>query len=192
MVLYCYFCLFFTLPITKVLRTTTHSFRTVLFLSFSFSEFTHEFAEIVLECSPDCLLLLLSINCTFSFCTCILLSMSSQQTDSHNNTTANSPINTELLKLPAPDTSYPSSKLDATGGNSVKLDGLGPMVVNTDGTLSRIANWNQMTDMERERTLRLLSARNKLRLANEERKQQEGDPGADDESIRKPPEVNKT
>jgi len=96
-----------------------------------------------------------------------------QQTD---NGTSNSSINTELLMLPEPDPSKDSSftKLDAEG---VKLDELGPMVVNTDGTLSRIANWTQMTDMERGRTLRLLSARNKLRLANEEKKQREGDPG---------------
>ncbi|KAF8797658.1 hypothetical protein BYT27DRAFT_7030209, partial [Phlegmacium glaucopus] len=75
---------------------------------------------------------------------------------------------------PGPDPSKDNvTKLDAAGGKSIKLDELGPMVVNTDGTLSRIANWTQMTDMERERTLRLLSARNKLRLANEEMKQRE-------------------
>jgi len=91
--------------------------------------------------------------------------------------------NSSINLLPGPDTSNDSfQKLDAAGENSVRLDELGPMVVNTDGTLSRIANWREMTDMERERTLRLLSARNKLRLANEERKQQEGDPGAADES----------
>lgn len=58
--------------------------------------------------------------------------MSSQQTDS--NDMANSPINTELLMLPGPDTSKDSlPELDVASGNSVKLDELGPMVVNTDG-----------------------------------------------------------
>ncbi|KAF8153983.1 hypothetical protein B0H34DRAFT_799897 [Crassisporium funariophilum] len=85
----------------------------------------------------------------------------------------------EPLMLPAPTDSDPIkstvTKLDTTSNQTVKLDELGPMVVNSDGTLSRIANWTQLTDMERERTLRVLSARNKLRLANEERKQREAD-----------------
>ncbi|KAJ7682852.1 hypothetical protein B0H17DRAFT_942428 [Mycena rosella] len=49
-----------------------------------------------------------------------------------------------------------------TGGPAVKLEDLGPMVVNTDGTLSRISNWSNLTDPEKERTLRVLSARNKF------------------------------
>lgn len=47
------------------------------------------------------------------------------------------------------------------------------MVVNSDGTLSRIANWGEMSDIEQERTLRVLATRNKIRLANEERKLQQ-------------------
>ncbi|KAJ7279003.1 hypothetical protein C8J57DRAFT_151963 [Mycena rebaudengoi] len=57
-----------------------------------------------------------------------------------------------------------------TGGLAVKLDDLGPMVVNSDGTLSRISNWASLTDAEKERTIRVLSARNKIRLASEEQK----------------------
>ncbi|KAJ7147262.1 hypothetical protein C8R46DRAFT_546167 [Mycena filopes] len=56
------------------------------------------------------------------------------------------------------------------GGPPVKLDDLGPMVVNSDGTLSRISNWSSLTAPEKERTLRVLTARNKIRLANEEQK----------------------
>lgn len=48
--------------------------------------------------------------------------------------------------------------------NTVKLDELGPMVVNTDGTVSRIANWENMAEAEKERTLKILGKRNKLRL----------------------------
>jgi hypothetical protein len=40
----------------------------------------------------------------------------------------------------------------------------GPLVVNGDGTLSRIANWAEMSPIERERTVRILGKRNKLRL----------------------------
>lgn len=49
-------------------------------------------------------------------------------------------------------------------GLPVKLDALGPMVINTDGTVSRIANWAQLSDVERERTLRLIAKRNKQRI----------------------------
>lgn len=38
------------------------------------------------------------------------------------------------------------------------------MVVNTDGTLSRIANWDGMTEIEKKTTLRVLGKRNKQRL----------------------------
>ncbi|EXJ53614.1 uncharacterized protein A1O5_13181 [Cladophialophora psammophila CBS 110553] len=49
---------------------------------------------------------------------------------------------------------------------TLKLDALGPVVINSDGTLSRIDNWAQMTEMERERTLRILGKRNQLRREN--------------------------
>lgn len=38
--------------------------------------------------------------------------------------------------------------------------------VNKDGTLSRIHNWDKMTDAERERTLRVLGKRNQSRMAD--------------------------
>jgi len=47
--------------------------------------------------------------------------------------------------------------------NTVKLDHLGPLVVNTDGTLSRVSNWQNMTEAEKGRTLRVLGKRNMLR-----------------------------
>ncbi|KAJ5320450.1 hypothetical protein PENANT_c010G10652 [Penicillium antarcticum] len=57
-------------------------------------------------------------------------------------------------------------KLDmSTGGTEMKLDHLGPMVVNTDGTLSQIGNWQQMSEIEQKNTLRIISKRNKSRLA---------------------------
>lgn len=54
--------------------------------------------------------------------------------------------------------------LGVEGGSTVTLDHLGPMVVNVDGTLSRIGNWEQMTEIERKNTLRILGKRNKQRL----------------------------
>ncbi|KAI1206155.1 uncharacterized protein F4807DRAFT_440088 [Annulohypoxylon truncatum] len=66
------------------------------------------------------------------------------------------------LPLPAPDTDDATQLL--VGGEGVKLDHLGPLVVNEDGTMSRIANWNEMAEIERQNTLRILGRRNKQRL----------------------------
>ncbi|TFK67986.1 hypothetical protein BDN72DRAFT_842377 [Pluteus cervinus] len=75
------------------------------------------------------------------------------------------------LALPAPASEQASTadetdtkKLDVSSGvsESVKFDELGPVVVNSDGTLSRISNWASLTELERERTVRVLVARNNL------------------------------
>ncbi|CCF44790.1 hypothetical protein CH063_03428 [Colletotrichum higginsianum] len=60
-----------------------------------------------------------------------------------------------------------SITLDMSGGDgaSTKLDHLGPLVVNQDGTMSRIGNWGEMTEIERRNTLRILGKRNQIRLA---------------------------
>ena len=50
------------------------------------------------------------------------------------------------------------------GGAAVKVDKLGPVVVNTDGTLSRIANWHAMSAGEQRATLRLVGRRNQARM----------------------------
>lgn len=55
-------------------------------------------------------------------------------------------------------------RLDLGADGGVSLDHLGPMVVNVDGTLSRIGNWDQMTEMEQTSTMRVLGKRNKQRL----------------------------
>ncbi|EON96258.1 putative fungal specific transcription protein [Phaeoacremonium minimum UCRPA7] len=57
-----------------------------------------------------------------------------------------------------------SSTRIEVNGDGVKLDHLGPLVVHKDGTVSRIANWAEMTDIERKNTLRILGKRNQLRL----------------------------
>jgi len=73
--------------------------------------------------------------------------------------------------LPAPDRNENAEKVEVNSDKALKFDTLGPMVVNSDGTLSRIANWRNMTELERERTIRVLSARNQIRIANQENKQ---------------------
>ncbi|KAL2144324.1 hypothetical protein VTI28DRAFT_9232 [Corynascus sepedonium] len=77
-----------------------------------------------------------------------------------------------LPALPSPETATAAGGDDGgvrtvqVNGQAVALDALGPMVVNRDGTVSRIANWPEMSAIERENTLRILCKRNQLRLGN--------------------------
>ncbi|KAK4640155.1 hypothetical protein QC761_604500 [Podospora bellae-mahoneyi] len=80
-----------------------------------------------------------------------------------------SPKQQPLPALPAPGTEETETPGKTTtvvvNGAPISLDALGPMVVNRDGTLARIANWQEMSSFERENTLRVLGKRNQLRLA---------------------------
>lgn len=79
-----------------------------------------------------------------------------------------SPKNPAPLALPAPDgfsANDPGVTTLEVGGKSISFDKLGPMVVNSDGTLSRIANWQEMTPAEQNNTIRVLSKRNQLRTS---------------------------
>lgn len=67
--------------------------------------------------------------------------------------------------LPAPGQGTPISLDVSGGGSTAKLSAMGPLVVNVDGTVSRITNWAEMTDAERETTFRMVGKRNQTRLA---------------------------
>jgi hypothetical protein len=73
-----------------------------------------------------------------------------------------------LLIEPRRDGDQETLTLDVSGdgGATLKLDHLGPMVVHRDGTISRISNWTEMSEIERQNTLRVLGKRNQLRLAS--------------------------
>jgi hypothetical protein len=47
---------------------------------------------------------------------------------------------------------------------TIQMDQLGPVVVNSDGTLGRITNWHQMNLEEQANVTRVLSRRNQQRL----------------------------
>ena len=70
--------------------------------------------------------------------------------------------NNDPLALPASDGAAPRV---AVGGEPVAMEELGPIVINTDGTTSRITNWPEMTPAEQEKTRRVIVARNAKRLA---------------------------
>lgn len=57
------------------------------------------------------------------------------------------------------------NKIDmSSGSGTFKFDALGPVVVNTDGTVSRIMNWDRMAEVEQKATMRIIGKRNKERL----------------------------
>ena len=64
----------------------------------------------------------------------------------------------------APEDARCEITLDVSTGEPVTLDHMGPVVVNTDGTLSRITNWEQMSESERAVVKRRIAKRNVERL----------------------------
>ncbi|KAG0324327.1 hypothetical protein BG004_003497 [Podila humilis] len=69
-----------------------------------------------------------------------------------------------ILALPAPgDVDANTNQLEVNG-KDIKLDALGPVVVNENGTMSRIDNWAEMTEIEKSNVRRILLKRNDLRL----------------------------
>lgn len=50
-------------------------------------------------------------------------------------------------------------------GKAVALESLGPIVVNVDGTIQQISNWEAMSEVEKATCMRLVAKRNKERLA---------------------------
>ncbi|GAA5836553.1 hypothetical protein JCM9279_000422 [Rhodotorula babjevae] len=72
---------------------------------------------------------------------------------------------TAPLALPAPPEQVEgATQLEVNGQSFSLLDTMGPTVVNSNGTLSRIANWSEMIPSERARILRVLGKRNGVRL----------------------------
>ncbi|KAE8451444.1 hypothetical protein EG329_004073 [Mollisiaceae sp. DMI_Dod_QoI] len=82
---------------------------------------------------------------------------------------------THKTRLALPEAPHSSTQLDMSNGSTtVKLDHLGPIVVNVDGTMSRISNWDKMADIEKKNTLRIISKRNNERLAVLKAKEEAG------------------
>lgn len=71
----------------------------------------------------------------------------------------------EVYELPAPpDAAQNEGTRSLKLGETISMDELGPIIINPDGTMRRIANWNQLTKGEQASTLRQISARNKKRI----------------------------
>jgi hypothetical protein len=80
-------------------------------------------------------------------------------------TASNSTSHKTPLALPEAAQNADQQLEMSNGGAAIKLDHLGPMVVNVDGSLSRISNWNAMAEIEKKNTLRIIAKRNQERLA---------------------------
>lgn len=68
------------------------------------------------------------------------------------------------LALPPIPPHLDAQKVDLSSGSASLADVLGPLVINTDGTTSRIANWQTMSPKEKATTLRIITARNRKRM----------------------------
>lgn len=112
---------------------------------------------------------------------CSALQMASQRPfSSSSSTSPPSPQDSQPADAAAPSSSSKPSALPAPGegtsdnptildvsgdGTTVKLDALGPLVVNQDGSMARISNWDKMADIEKQNALRIIGKRNQIRLA---------------------------
>jgi hypothetical protein len=80
----------------------------------------------------------------------------------------------ELLQLPAlpesdPDANIPTLRV----GQSLTLESVGPVIINSDGTTRTISNWDTLTEREQEVTWRRIKKRNAERREILEAKQKE-------------------
>ncbi|KAH6600352.1 hypothetical protein BASA50_002363 [Batrachochytrium salamandrivorans] len=60
--------------------------------------------------------------------------------------------------------SHNQAPLVLTLNQSLPLDGLGPVIVNVNGTLSRITNWLDMSEQEQASIMRIIPQRNQRRM----------------------------
>ena len=83
-----------------------------------------------------------------------LSDMPSQQNEPHGPVDGKQ----EILQLAPADPNSDIPKLQF--GQAMKLDVLGPIIINTDGTTRRIDNWDTLTEKEKEVTWRRIRKRN--------------------------------
>jgi hypothetical protein len=58
-----------------------------------------------------------------------------------------------------------SASEDGSSENGIAYDEMGPIIINTDGTMARIPNWKEMTETEQQQAFRLIRKRNARRKA---------------------------
>mmetsp|Transcript_11906 Transcript_11906/g.16926 ORF Transcript_11906/g.16926 Transcript_11906/m.16926 type:complete len:149 (-) Transcript_11906:106-552(-) len=104
-----------------------------------------------------------------------VLQMNNNNMDSNKGNDSADSSDIRLLKPIDPNTndgSIPSIKL----GETIRFEELGPVILNTDGSMRRIDNWDNLTEREREVTWRRISKRNEERrkiLLEQQQEQQQ-------------------
>ena len=69
----------------------------------------------------------------------------------------------ELPRLPPVDPNSTEKIRTLKFGETLRLEDMGPIIINTDGTTRRIDNWKEMTKHEQEVTWRRIKKRNEER-----------------------------
>ena len=94
-----------------------------------------------------------------------------------NDELSNSNNNEEKREIPALPalSNYAANEEDNVNvltldGDALTFERLGPMIINTDGTVRRIASWDTLSPQEKESSWRLISARNRKRVEELKRK----------------------
>ncbi len=83
---------------------------------------------------------------------------SSNEVDETTSTSANDQAPLQLPPVNPNNTNEDIKTLKF--GEAMKLDEMGPIIINTDGTTRRIDNWDILTEREREVTWRRIKKRN--------------------------------
>jgi hypothetical protein len=74
----------------------------------------------------------------------------------------NAPLALTWTEKSSEEESQPKQNVSET----MKFDHLGPIIINSDGSTSRISNWDTMTETEQQKTLKLIARRNQIRRDN--------------------------
>jgi len=101
------------------------------------------------------------MNKLISFVLLLLMAPSSNDHHQAEAFAANDANKGDVPQLPPPDpdSNLPSIRL----GETIRLEEIGPIILNTDGTTRRIDNWDTLTAREKEVTWRRISKRNEER-----------------------------
>lgn len=88
----------------------------------------------------------------------------------------------EVPELPPPD---PESDLPTIQlGETISFEQFGPIILNTDGSTRRIANWDNLCEHEKEVTWRRIAKRNEERRQKLLKKQQEEEKNESDQETK--------
>lgn len=93
-------------------------------------------------------------------------------------------MNEEQPEIPLLPEADPNSNIPKINlGETIRFEEMGPIILNSDGTTRRIANWDQMTEQEQKTTWRRISKRNEERRQMLLKQQQEAQVSEKDKEL---------